>query len=67
MVREAPSWVHTLKTVLQSNLKAVFLFFDADYRQQSCFEVTPLKQVLHNFLLNSTQNRNKYVTEIFAC
>jgi len=39
------------------------LFSDADYRQQSCFEETPLKQVLHNFLLNSTQNRNKYVTE----
>ena len=27
MVRETPSWDHTLKTVLQSNLKAVFLFF----------------------------------------
>jgi hypothetical protein len=50
---------HHAKTALQSNLRRFFCFSDADYRQQPSFEETSLKQVLHNLLLNFTQNRNK--------
>ena len=51
-----------LKKPLFVKRSGFFCFSDADYRQQSCLEETRSKQVLHNFLLNSTQN----VTELQA-
>jgi len=55
-----------LKNRLTKQFEGGFFVFYADYRQQSCFEETPLKQVLHDSLLNFTQKRYKYLTA-FEC